>query len=86
MSFVRLAFIAVVKLRVLIVLPPTSLLRPFQDYVELQQDEQSGLFTNPPAADFNEIKGQFTNQNQTAEQNAANLHDAHLAVFATAWA
>jgi MYXO-CTERM domain-containing protein len=31
---------------------------------------------NPVPADFNEFKGVFTNQNQTAGDNAANLHDA----------
>ncbi len=31
---------------------------------------------NSPAADFNEIKGQFANQNQTSGHNAANLNDA----------
>jgi hypothetical protein len=31
---------------------------------------------NPVPPDFNELKGNFSNQNQTAGNNAANLHDA----------
>ena len=39
-------------------------------------DDPGSYSPNPVPSDFNELKGQFTNQNQTAGDNAANLHDA----------
>lgn len=38
-------------------------------------DNPGSYAPNPVPADFNELKGVFTNQNQTAGDNAANLHN-----------
>jgi hypothetical protein len=80
MRFSKFMAIAAVAWLVLVATAPTSVSAdPVDVRVAWAYDginDPGSYAPNPVPPDFNEIKGVFTNQNQTAGDNAANLHDA----------
>src|SRR5262245_6921863 len=80
MRFSKLIGIAAVACLVNLVAAPSSVLADLVDVrVAWSYDginDPGSYAPNPVPLDFNELKGVFTNQNQTAGDNAANLHDA----------